>query len=115
MNNINIVGRIVKDAELKIYDTNQVLSFTVAVDRDYIKKDGSRDTDFINCEYSRKDLSKLVEYVKKGVLVSVEGSLNLDKYIKDDETKYYTKIRTRNLKLLSKANGQSEDNSDLPF
>lgn len=115
MNNINIVGRIVKDADLKIYETNNIITFTVAVDRDYVKKDGSRDTDFINCEYSRKDLSKLAQYVKKGVLVSVEGALNLDKYIKDDETKYYTKVRVRNIKLLSKAGENKEDDSDLPF
>lgn len=128
MNNINLVGRIVKDAELKKYETNHTLSFTVAVDRDYVKKDGSRETDFINCEYSRKDLSKLAGFVKKGVLVSVNGSLNLDKYIKDGETKYFTKVRAKDLKLLSKAQEGAitenevitdgsvvEDDSDIPF
>lgn len=129
MNNINLVGRLVKDAELKKYETNHVLTFTVAVDRDYVKKDGTRETDFINCEYSRKDLSKLEPFLKKGVLLSVEGSLNLDKYTKDGETKYFTKVRTRNLKLLSKAqegaiteaeviNDKSsvvEESDDIPF
>ena len=117
MNNINLVGRIVKDAELKKYETNHILSFTVAVDRDYVKKDGSRDTDFINCEYSRKDLSKLHGFVKKGVLVSISGSLNLDKYTKDEETRYYTKVRAKELKLLSKAGetASKEDDEDVPF
>lgn len=115
MNNINLVGRIVKDAELKKYENNQIITFTVAVDRDYVKKDGTKETDFINCEYSRKDLSKLVQYVKKGVLVSVEGSLNLDKYTKDNETKYFTKVRARNISLLSRANETEEDDSDIPF
>ena len=116
MNNISLVGRLVKDAELKKYDNNHVLLFTVAVDRDYIKKDGSKDTDFINCEYSRKDLSKLEPFMKKSVLLSLDGSLNLDKYTKDGETRYYTKVRARNLKLLSKANSKEDDDSeDVPF
>lgn len=116
MNNIILVGRLVKDAELKKYENNQILAFTVAVDRDYIKKDGSRETDFINCEFSRKDLSKLEPYLKKGVLVSCAGSLNLDKYIKDGETKYFTKVRVKELNLLSKANEKSkEEDEDIPF
>lgn len=128
MNNINLVGRLVKDAELKKYETNHILTFTVAVDRDYVKKDGSRETDYINCEYSRKDLSKLEPFVKKGVLISITGSLNLDKYTKDNEVKYFTKVRAKDLKLLSKAqegaitesevmtdNSQPVDDSDIPF
>lgn len=134
MNNIVLVGRLVKDCEVKTYETYQVMSFIIAVDRDYIKKDGSRDTDFINIEYSRKDLSKLAQYVKKGVLVAIDGSLNLDKYTKNEETKYFTKVRAKNLNLLSKAGennqastpqsptgfenipvGDDVDDSDIPF
>lgn len=133
MNSVVLVGRLTKDCEVKAYDTHQVMSFTIAVDRDYIKKDGTKDTDFINIEYGRKDLSKLAPYVKKGVLVAVDGSLNLDKYTKDGETKYFTKVRAKNLNLLSKAGegqasapqpptgfddipvGNDVDDSDIPF
>lgn len=124
MNNISLVGRLVKDAELKKYETNDVASFTIAVDRDYVKKDGTRETDYINCEYSRKDLSKLMPYLVKGVLISCEGSLNFDKYAKDGVVKYFTKVRTKSLNLLSKIDKAVEpsfeqpvdvDDEDVPF
>ena len=51
LNKIIVMGRLTKDPELR--QTNSgvaVVSFTVAVDRDFAPKDGSgRETDFIEC------------------------------------------------------------------
>jgi single-strand DNA-binding protein len=41
-------------------------------------------------------------YLKKGSLVFVEGSLKTRKYEKDGETKYATNINGRNLQMLDK-------------
>lgn len=133
MNIVILEGRLTKDATIKEFENVQIASFSLAVDRDYIKKDGTRETDFINIEYARKDLSKLLPYLSKGAFVSIEGKLNLDKHTKDGETKYFTKVRAKNLNLLGgvkKENNEFtnpllenqnenfesvEDDSDIPF
>ena len=49
MNKALLIGRVTKDIELKTTNSNKsVVSFTLAVNRDYKNTDGSYDADFIN-------------------------------------------------------------------
>ena len=41
MNHIVLIGRLVRDADLKILGNGSVLNFTIAVDRGYKDKDGN--------------------------------------------------------------------------
>ncbi|HBF9356721.1 TPA: single-stranded DNA-binding protein, partial [Clostridioides difficile] len=52
MNSVILIGRLTKDPELKYIPGSgtAVSTFTIAVDRDYIKKDGTKETDFIPIE-----------------------------------------------------------------
>ncbi|TQY38131.1 single-stranded DNA-binding protein, partial [Clostridioides difficile] len=52
MNQVVLVGRLTRDPELKYIPGTgtAVASFTIAVDRNYINKEGKRDTDFIPIE-----------------------------------------------------------------
>ena len=49
MNHVVLVGRLTKDPELRYIPGSgtPVANFTLAIDRDYAKKDGTKDTDFI--------------------------------------------------------------------
>ncbi|EGT5437516.1 single-stranded DNA-binding protein, partial [Clostridioides difficile] len=46
MNSVILIGRLTKDPELKYIPGSgtAVSTFTIAVDRDYIKKDGTKET-----------------------------------------------------------------------
>ncbi|HER2190089.1 TPA: single-stranded DNA-binding protein, partial [Streptococcus pyogenes] len=50
INNIVLVGRMTKDAELR-YTASQVAvaTFTLAVNRRFKEQNGEREADFINC------------------------------------------------------------------
>ena len=81
MNHITLIGRLTRDPEL-VYTKSQIayINFCIAVDRDYKNADGERDTDFLNCTAWRKAAEVIAEYVKKGNLFAVRGSLQIQKW-----------------------------------
>ena len=82
MNNIILTGRLTKDVEMRYIPVTgtPVATFTLAVDRDYLKKDGTRDTDFIPVEVIGKVAEFCKNYLSKGRLVAVQGSIRVDRY-----------------------------------
>ena len=111
MNQVVIVGRLVRDSELKYLQGNgtAALSFSVAVDRDYKKKDGTKETDFINMQMMGPRAEKLAEYLTKGKLIATSGSLRVNNY-KDQEgnNRSFTFININNLEFIP--TGKKEDN-----
>lgn len=76
LNRIIIMGRMVRDPELRSTATGTpVASFTLAVDRDYKPKDGEKATDFIDCVAWRSTAEFVSKYFAKGRMAIVEGSL----------------------------------------
>lgn len=98
MNQINLIGRITRDLELRT-TTNQksVCEFTIAVNRV-----GSEAADFITCVVWEKQAENLVKYQGKGSLIAVSGSLRVDKYkTEKDENRYKTYVLANNIMYLS--------------
>lgn len=132
MNNVVIVGRLTKDPELKYLTSGTaVATFTLAINRDYKNKDGSTPVDFIPVEIMGKPAEFVANYITKGRLVGVQGSIRVDRYeTSDGEKRTFTKVAGRNIQALeskSKAE-QSEqapqeapaefsavDDDDVPF
>lgn len=110
MNQLNLVGRIVRDPEVKaIGDNNMVAKFTVAVNRNYKDKDGNRPCDFIPCEAFGKTAEFISNYVTKGRLVSVQGEMRVDQYQNDaGENRSFTKCHVNTLNVLDSARTAEE-------
>lgn len=107
MNLVVLVGRVVKDAELKVLNNaNQtnVIKFTIAVDRDYKDKNGEKITDFLPVEFMGKNLTKLASFVTKGKQIGINGSINIDKV----NESYFTKIKANKLELLGTNNSNND-------
>ncbi|HBE9639136.1 TPA: single-stranded DNA-binding protein [Clostridioides difficile] len=102
MNSVILIGRLTKDPELKyIPGSGTVVStFTIAVDRDYIKKDGTKETDFIPIEVMGKLAEVCANNLGKGRLVAVEGPIRVNSYEKDGEKRTYTKVHANKIKFL---------------
>ena len=117
MNNIILTGRLTKNVEVRHIPTTGTLvaSFTLAVQRDYIKKDGTRDVDFIPVETMGKLAEFCVNYLSKGRLVAVQGSLRVDRYQDKttNEFRVFTKVSARSIQALDKKpnNTDSADNT----
>ena len=79
LNHIVIMGRLVRDPELRRTGTGvAVASFRVAVDRDYVPKDGGeRKADFIDCVAWRQTGEFVSKYFTKGSMIVVSGRLQI--------------------------------------
>ncbi|CCL36117.1 single-stranded DNA-binding protein [Clostridioides difficile] len=103
MNQVVLVGRLTRDPELKYIPGTgtAVASFTIAVDRNYINKEGKRDTDFIPIEVIGKSAEYCANYITKGKLVALEGNIRVDNYqTQSGEKRTFTKISTKSVQSL---------------
>ena len=90
MNNVNLIGRLTKDVDLRYTQTGLAVGrFSVAIDRP--KKDGQDNgADFPNCVAYGKTAENLANYVHKGEMVGVTGCIRTGSYTKKDGQKVYT-------------------------
>lgn len=85
LNHIVIMGRLVRDPELRYTHASvPVTSFTVAVDRDYQSENGERQADFIDCSAWRATAEFISKYFRKGSMIAVSGRLQAHKWVDRD-------------------------------
>lgn len=114
MNHVVLVGRLTKDPELRYIPGTgtAVASFSIAIDRDFTKKDGSKDTDFIPVEVMGKPAEFCANYISKGRLVAIQGSIRVDNYqTQSGEKRTFTKVSARNIQALD----SNKNRSDSPY
>lgn len=88
LNRIILIGRLTRDPELRYVPSGQpVSSFTLAVDRPFVDKQGERGTDFIDIVAWRRLAEQVTQHLSKGRLVAVEGRLQIRSYETQDGQK----------------------------
>lgn len=124
INRTTLTGRLTKDVELRQTQSGtSVASFTLAVDRQFTNKDGSREADFINCVMWRKSAENFAKFTHKGALVGIDGRIQTRNYENQQGQRVYvTEVVADNFALLEKKNDQSQLKQDeiniddeLPF
>ncbi len=90
MNKVVLVGRLTKDPELKFAQGTgtAVAKFTIAVNRRF-KREGQPEADFIPVVVFGKQAEATVNYVIKGRLVSVSGSIQTSNYENKEGNRVY--------------------------
>lgn len=124
MNNVSLAGRMTRDCELKYTQDGKAIGiFTIAINKRY-KKD---EANFINCVAFGKAAELIAEYVKKGHLLGVTGSIETSSWEKDGQKHYKTEVAVDQITFLqSKGEGattkettntttKSEDTEEFPF
>ena len=90
LNKAIILGRITHDLEVRQTPSGTaVLQFTVAVDRNYSKDGGEKQTDFINCVAWRNAAEFIAKWFGKGRMIAVDGRLQTRTYEDKNGTKHY--------------------------
>ena len=128
MNKVIIIGRNVKDVELKQTTAGvSVVEFSVAVKRAFKSANGEYESDFFDCIAFRNTAELISRYVKKGDMVGIEGRLQTRNYTNREGRKVYvTEIIVDNVEFLqSKKEEQPTEqpkweeldpfSNDLPF
>lgn len=90
MNNVNLIGRLTEDCDLKYTSTGKAVgNFTFAVNRDFTNSQGEREADFINCVIWGKQSENLANHTRKGSLIGITGRLQSRSYENQQGQKVY--------------------------
>ncbi|MBY5026843.1 single-stranded DNA-binding protein [Streptococcus suis] len=113
INNVVLVGRLTKDAELRYTPSNvAVATFTLAVNRNRKNENGEREADFINCVIWRQQAENLANWAKKGALIGVTGRIQTRSYDNQQGQRVYvTEVVADSFQLLESRGQQSQGNS----
>lgn len=105
------MGRITQDLELKTTTSGiSVTSFSIAVDRNYVKQGEQRQTDFINIVCWRQQAEFVCRYFGKGSMIAIEGQLQTRSYqAKDGTNRYVTEVVADNVSFTGERREQNNN------
>ena len=111
MNQVNLVGRLTRDPEIKNTTTGKmVATFTLAVDRKFKNASGEREADFIPIVVWDKPAGIIEKYTSKGSQIGIGGRLQVRSYdANDGQRKYVTEVIANDVYLLSSNTQKSEN------
>ena len=112
MNKVILMGRLVRDPEIKYTTANEPLAvarYTLAVDRKF-KRQGEPEADFISCVAFGKSAVFIEKYVKKGQRIAVAGALSTRTWEDRDGKKHYaTEVVTNEHYFADGAKGAAKE------
>ena len=116
INNVVLVGRMTRDAELRYTPSNQaVATFALAVNRNFKNQDGEREADFIHCVIWRQQAENLANWAKKGALIGITGRIQTRSYDNQQGQRVYvTEVVAESFQLLE-SRGQQSNSQDSSF
>lgn len=104
-NNVTIVGKVVRDAELKTVDKNgesvSRAHITLAIDRNNEKV-----TDFLNVVSFGKLAELIADYAKKFSVILITGRIQSRSYEIENETRWITEIVADSFNVLEYKGGK---------
>lgn len=116
MNQIILIGRLTRDPELRYIagSGTPVAQFTIAVDREFTGKDGKKETDFIDIQVWGKSAENCSNYIGKGSLVGIQGSLRVEQYKdKEGNNRKATRVNANRVQFLDSKKKNSGQESEF--
>ena len=103
MNQVNLVGRFVRDPEVKVTDSGkQRATFTLAVPKSF-KTTSGQEADFIYCVAWGRQAELVTTYCEQGQLVAIVGRIQTRSYEREDgERRYVTEVVVERIHFLAK-------------
>ncbi len=102
-NSVQLIGRLGKDPEVKVFEKSKKASFSIATTDSYknIKGEKVEDTQWHNVVIWGKMADTAAKYLKKGSEVCIEGKLVHRAYESaKGEKKFYTEINANDMLML---------------
>ena len=115
MNNLMLVGRLVKDPEIKELESGKKVSnITLAINRNFKNVDGVYETDFVDCVLWNSIASNTAEYCRKGDLIGVKGRIETNTFeTESGEKKKATNIVADKITFLSSKSSEKTNDDEL--
>lgn len=80
LNSVSFLGRLITEPVLLSAGEGTKTFFVVAVDRDYRKADGDRETDFLPCVAWNERAKYIIDHYSKGDTIAISGRVQSHKY-----------------------------------
>lgn len=117
LNRVVLVGRLARDPfELRRSQTTDtaMISFTIAVDRRFSRQQEENKADFFSIVAFGKQAEFVEQFLKKGMLVGLEGRLQTRNYEdRNGNRVYVTEVVADNIQILESKNARdNRDNGD---
>jgi single-strand DNA-binding protein len=112
LNRVQLIGNLGKDPETRYTPGGKrVTSFSMAVNQRWKNAEGEvkESTEWIKVEAWGRLGEICATYLGKGRLVFVEGRLQTDRYEKDGETHYFTKVVAQEMQMLDRRPEEVEE------
>ena len=116
LNKIILMGRLTRDPELRrTGNGTEVVTFSLAVDRDYKSQSGERETDFIDVVAWRSTAEFVSKYFTKGRMAVVEGRIQVRDWTdKDGGRRRSTEVVVDNVYFGDSKRAVSESDTSAP-
>lgn len=121
MNKVILIGRLTKDVELRYTQTNNtaVASFSLAVNRKFVKPGEERQADFFNIIAWNKLAENISKYLFKRNQVAISGRLETRSWDDPNGQKHYvTEVIAEEIDFIGSKNKQNNEailNSPTPI
>lgn len=115
MNKVILIGRFVRDPEVR-YTSNDkcCANFSIAVDRKY-KQEGQQDADFPRVIAWGKTAEFIEKYFRQGMKIVIEGRIQTGKYTnKEGQTVYTTDVVAESVEFAESKSAASNGNNSKP-
>lgn len=111
LNQLIVVGRLVKNPELRKTETGKnVTNITLAVPRSFKNINGEYETDYIDCVLWSAVAESTTEYCKKGDLLGVRGRIQTRKFETEDEkVRQLTEVVAEKVTFLSSNHDKNKE------
>ncbi|MBR7928237.1 single-stranded DNA-binding protein [Aerococcaceae bacterium zg-ZUI334] len=115
MNNVQLIGRLTKDIELRYTQSGLAkANFTLAVNRSVKNQNGEREADFIQCQAWRKIAEVLAKYTSKGSQIGVVGRIQTHNYENQQGQRVYvTQVVVSEIHFLDNAKSKSRGENSV--
>ena len=117
MNNVELIGRLVKDPEVKYtsgQDPMAILRTTIAIDRP-TKQGDEKKADFPSVVVFGKQAENCGKYLKKGSMIAVTGRIQTGSYKnKEGDDVYTTDVIAARVEFLSYPKESKESKEEKP-
>lgn len=114
-NQVVLIGRAgnnVSEDVRTLQSGTMVAEVRIAVNRPTKDAQGNPVTDWITCQFWDKNAERLSEFVKKGDLISVSGSMRVDQWEKEGEKRSKVYVHGENFQMLESRAAREQRNGE---
>jgi single-strand DNA-binding protein len=117
LNKVILIGHLTADPELKSTPSGvSVTSFSIGVNRRYVKQGEQPQTDFINIVAWRSTADFICKYFKRGQAICICGSLQTRSFTAQDGTKrFVTEVVADEATFVEKKASANDNGADIGY